>query len=239
MTLYELRYINDEGTYETAMITARKDLALKVLIKEAVKPHLFKKWFVRIWDDGICVTNMCRASHFLEECHDSYTTYLRLLQDSNEPITDFKGSMYQFLSNFSKYSVNIDGLTYPTSENAYQALKCHDMEVRRQFTTLSPEAAMILGRAIVPWTHISDTQRVENMRRVLLDKFRPGRLCWLKLMATRDRQLSEVNTWGDKFFGVCDGEGEDQLGKILMDIRSSYQQKGYNERGYKGAIEED
>lgn len=77
------------------------------------------------------------------------------------------------------------------------------------------------------------------MRRVLFNKFRPGRLCWLKLMATRDRQLSEVNTWGDKLFGVCDGEGEDQLGNILMSIRSSHQKEGYNAYGYKGEIEEN
>lgn len=240
MTIYELRYINDGGQYETDLLTERRDLALKALMNVALTPRLLKKWFVQIWDSGKPgAIDMCPAQHFLAVHYDPYSTYLRLLEERDKPITNFTGPVYQFLSNFSKYSVNIEGLTYPTSENAYQALKCHDPQVRKQFTTLSPEAAMILGRAIVPWTHISDDQRVENMRRVLLDKFRPGRLCWLKLMATRDRHLSEVNTWGDKLFGMCDGEGENQLGKILMDIRSSYQQEGYNEYGYKGSPEED
>lgn len=241
MTIYELRYVNDMGSYETDSITCSVENAVKRLTDIAVNPRFLKRWFVRMWDeDRMCQLDMCRASSFLAAHYDPYSTYVRLLGDNSDtPITDFSGPLYRFLGNFSKYSVTIEDLTYPTAENAYQALKCHDMEVRKQFTTLSPEAAMILGRAIVSWSHISDEQRLENMKRVLFDKFRPGRLCWLKLMATRGRQLSEVNTWGDRFFGVCDGEGEDHLGKILMKIRSSYQEEGYNAYGYKGEIEED
>lgn len=31
---------------------------------------------------------------------------------------------------------------------------------------------------------------------------------------------NEGNTWGDKFWGVCDGEGENHLGKLLMEVRA-------------------
>lgn len=204
MTIYELRYVNDMGSYETDSLTCSVKNAVKRLTAIAVNPKFFKRWFVRIWDgDSMCQADMCRASAFLVAHCDPYATYVRLLEDNSDaPITDFSGPLYRFLGNFSKYSITIDDLTYPTSENAYQALKCHDTEVRKQFTTLSPEAAMILGRAIVPWTHISDAQRVKNMERVLSEKFRPGRLCWLKLMATRGRQLSEVNTWDDILFRI-------------------------------------
>jgi len=33
--------------------------------------------------------------------------------------------------------------------------------------------------------------------------------------------LEETNTWGDKYWGVCNGEGENQLGKLLMKIREN------------------
>lgn len=164
MTIYELRYVNDMGSYETDSVTCSVENVVKRLMAIAGNPRLFKRWFVRIWyGNNMCQTDMCRASAFLVAHHDPYATYVRLLDDNSDaPITDFSGPMYRFLGNFSKYSVTIDGLTYPTSENAYQALKYHDKEVRKQFTTLSPEAAMILGRAIVPWTHISDEQRLKT-----------------------------------------------------------------------------
>jgi predicted NAD-dependent protein-ADP-ribosyltransferase YbiA (DUF1768 family) len=40
------------------------------------------------------------------------------------------------------------------------------------------------------------------------------------LLLTGDCELVEGNTWGDKFWGVCDGEGENHLGKLLMKIRA-------------------
>lgn len=40
-----------------------------------------------------------------------------------------------------------------------------------------------------------------------------------KLLATRDRMLIEGNDWGDTFWGMVDGEGENNLGKILMRVR--------------------
>ena len=33
--------------------------------------------------------------------------------------------------------------------------------------------------------------------------------------------ISEENTWGDTFWGICEGKGENNLGKILMEVRDS------------------
>lgn len=38
-----------------------------------------------------------------------------------------------------------------------------------------------------------------------------------QLLATDERVLEETNGWGDRFWGVVDGEGGDVLGKVLMD----------------------
>ena len=40
-----------------------------------------------------------------------------------------------------------------------------------------------------------------------------------RLLDTGDRELIEGNTWGDRFWGVCRGEGENKLGRILMRVR--------------------
>jgi len=39
------------------------------------------------------------------------------------------------------------------------------------------------------------------------------------LIATGDSYLEETNTWNDQFWGVCDGEGKNMLGKFLMKVR--------------------
>ena len=41
----------------------------------------------------------------------------------------------------------------------------------------------------------------------------------LALIATGDSILIEGNTWGDQFWGQVSGNGKNQLGLILMDIR--------------------
>lgn len=40
-----------------------------------------------------------------------------------------------------------------------------------------------------------------------------------RLLATDNAELVEGNYWGDRFWGVCKGEGENHLGKILMRVR--------------------
>ena len=40
-----------------------------------------------------------------------------------------------------------------------------------------------------------------------------------KLLDTGDQELIEGNYWNDTFWGVCEGKGQNHLGKILMQIR--------------------
>ena len=50
-----------------------------------------------------------------------------------------------------------------------------------------------------------------------------------KLLRTGDAELIEGNWWGDQFWGVSKGYGENHLGKILMKVRDDFK----NESGYK------
>lgn len=56
------------------------------------------------------------------------------------------------------------------------------------------------------------------MKDLVFQKFKNEELK-IKLLQTGNEELIEGNTWGDKFWGICNGVGENNLGKILMEIR--------------------
>jgi predicted NAD-dependent protein-ADP-ribosyltransferase YbiA (DUF1768 family) len=56
------------------------------------------------------------------------------------------------------------------------------------------------------------------MRQVLVRKFSHPELR-AALLSTGDALLVEGNHWGDIFWGVCRGEGENWLGRLLMALR--------------------
>ena len=61
------------------------------------------------------------------------------------------------------------------------------------------------------------------MRQILAKKFTPTNELGQRLIATGDAELIEGNTWGDTIWGVCDGKGDNMLGKILMERRAHLQ----------------
>lgn len=138
------------------------------------------------------------------------------------PITSFRGP-YRFLSNFAPVNVrlHVGGYLefYPSVEHAYQAAKCLDLDERRKIRLApSPGAAKKLGKLVLlrpDW----ETVKIGIMLDLLTQKFsqEPFRT---KLIATGDAQLVESNTWGDIYWGVCNGKGENVLGRLLMRVRS-------------------
>lgn len=67
--------------------------------------------------------------------------------------------------------------------------------------------------------------RVFQMRRWVSEKFLQDNLLARKLCDTGDAHLVEGNSWGDTFWGVdnATGEGENRLGRILMEVRADLQ----------------
>ena len=45
------------------------------------------------------------------------------------------------------------------------------------------------------------------------------------LLSTGDQELVEGNTWNDTYWGICRGEGQNNLGKILMKVRMELRQQ--------------
>lgn len=129
---------------------------------------------------------------------------------------------YAFLSNFSPSVVTFEGHKYPSVEHAYQAAKTLDPKSRKVFqvpTTLTAGQAKRLGRTLdlrENWENI----KVGIMYQLLVDKFSDTNLR-LKLQATGTEELVEGNDWGDTFWGVCEGVGENYLGRCLEKVRST------------------
>lgn len=125
---------------------------------------------------------------------------------------------YFFLSNFYEVPVEYDGLKYGSSESAFQAQKCEFPAKRVEFQNLNPSKSKALGRKV---TLREDWDEVKNrvMLEIVRNKFKQNPELKEKLIATGDAYLEEGNWWGDKTWGVCNGVGENRLGKILMKVR--------------------
>lgn len=132
-------------------------------------------------------------------------------------IIDSFSDEYDFLSNFYPCNITYNGLTYLSTEAAFQAQKSIDEKVRKEFTTLNPSQAKKQGRKVIlrkDWEQIKDLVMYE----ICKIKFSIPELKE-KLLSIHDAELIEGNTWNDRYWGVCNGFGKNQLGKILMQIR--------------------
>ena len=137
-------------------------------------------------------------------------------------IDSFDGE-FAFLSNFYEQPNLITdemNIAYPTVEHYFQAAKTLDKNERKRISILdTPGKAKRAGRRV---TLRSDWEEVktEVMRRALMKKFSDP-LMREKLLETGNAELVEGNYWGDTCWGVCNGVGENRLGKLLIGIRES------------------
>lgn len=135
---------------------------------------------------------------------------------------------WAFLSNFYESEIEYEGIWYPTNEHFFQAMKTLDLDERRAIAGApTPGQAKRMGRraALRPdWEEV----KVDVMREGLFRKFADEQLAdWL--LETGNQYLEEGNWWGDRTWGVCNGEGQNLLGKLLMEVREAIRE----ERGIK------
>lgn len=134
---------------------------------------------------------------------------------------------YRFLSNAISSVVFLDGVQYPSVENAYKAWRWKK-EDRKYFETHSPIEAIAYNRENTPngpseeeW----EAKKAEVMEFLLRQKFDKNLNPSLhdKLKSTGSKYLEETNWWGDIFWGVDEyGNGENNLGKTLMRVREEF-----------------
>jgi ribA/ribD-fused uncharacterized protein len=113
----------------------------------------------------------------------------------------------------------LDGVSYPSVENAYQAAKTLDLGKRELFYNVTPVDAKKLGKQLIlreDWENI----KINIMKDLIKQKFKNEELKKL-LIETNNVVLTEGNNWHDIFWGKCyckkhNREGENHLGKIIM-----------------------
>ncbi|KKL19333.1 hypothetical protein LCGC14_2466550 [marine sediment metagenome] len=137
-------------------------------------------------------------------------------------IDRFDGT-YRFLSNFYVLPKPIthDGIIYPTTEHAFVAAKTLDFKKRFEISKIpATEAgkAKRVGRTLVlrpEW----EKAKTRIMYELVLLKFVLNQDLRWKLLDTYPSRLVEGNTWGDTYWGVCQGVGQNKLGSILEIVR--------------------
>jgi hypothetical protein len=133
-------------------------------------------------------------------------------------ITSFDGDN-RFLSNFWPCLVHLDGMSFHYVENAFVAAKTTLYSERLAIQNMTPCKAKAFGRRLKLREGWND-MRLEVMEALVTEKFQEVCLAGM-LRATGDQQLIEGNTWNDTFWGMCDGKGENHLGRILMRVRDN------------------
>jgi hypothetical protein len=147
-------------------------------------------------------------------------------KEKSDKIDSFTGS-YRWLSNFHPVEVKLDGVTYSSTEHAYQAAKTLNLTERRKVREAGkPGEAKKLGMKVnlrVDWEEI----KLGIMEDLVRQKFQYPDLK-KALLGTGDSELVEGNTWGDVFYGVCKGKGQNHLGRILMRVREELKKSNDN-----------
>lgn len=126
---------------------------------------------------------------------------------------------FRFLSNFWPCKIEFDGYTYNSVEHAFQAAKTLNKDERAKVRlAYTPAAAKAAGQKV---TIRSDWETVKDkyMTDFVLQKFTGDEYLGRKLIEIGNRHLEETNWWNDTYWGVCNGEGKNRLGEILMKVQ--------------------
>ena len=155
---------------------------------------------------------------------------MRYYENERECIDLFREE-YEFLSNFYPALMEFEGIEFYNAEAAYQAQKCRNKEERLHFSRMYADAAKRQGRKAEcreDWKEV----RIPVMRAVVRAKFDQNPVLARRLLETGEKPLKEGNYWGDLFWGINlhTGEGENHLGKILMELRDTYKKEGLPEK---------
>jgi hypothetical protein len=130
---------------------------------------------------------------------------------------------YRFLSNFYYSKILYEGIEYPSVEHAFQAAKTLDKELRLFMSKMkSCNDVKGYGRKVdlrEDWEQV----KLQVMYDLVKIKFTSNNYLKQKLIETENEELIEGNYWNDFYWGICNGKGENHLGKILMKVRKELQ----------------
>lgn len=153
----------------------------------------------------------------------------------DDPILFYPKEFYP-LCNFSAFTVVMDGITYPTSEHAYQAqryIRSGDKDIVRFIRKASSahEAFQIAQEnkhlALPSWQGV----KFDVMKEILFLKVNQHPYVMQKLLETGDRIIIE-DSWRDDVWGWGPNkDGQNHLGRLWMEIREELRQEKEEEDG--------
>lgn len=135
---------------------------------------------------------------------------------------------YGAFSNLYKRPVEFEGVTYPTSEHAYQAGKALKPAVRKWIINApTPALAAMAAHGLYVWDVVPNWAQIkfDRMRAVLRAKFDQHADLRELLLSTGEARLVEVGTVNNavnRLWGEVNGKGENMLGIMLMELRAMY-----------------
>lgn len=118
------------------------------------------------------------------------------------------------------------GMDFWTTENFYQAMKIgkENVELRQEFALKSPFKAKTgirkVDKSLLEADYDDPERKIAAMKYALRYKF-THETSWGHKLIAYNKEIIEWNNWGDVFWGksIFTGEGENHLGRILMEIR--------------------
>jgi len=148
-------------------------------------------------------------------------------------IDKFEGR-WRFLSNFYACRIEHQGITYPSVEHFYVAMKVNDQQLidgryytpgdfREMIARISNPGSVKRIGSKVKLRSNWDEKKLDIMNWAVRQKFKDESLAQM-LLSTDGQELIEGTYWHDKFWGICtcakcSNKGENHLGKILMQVR--------------------
>ena len=139
-----------------------------------------------------------------------------------------------WMGNMAPYPIKFDGKVWRTSEALFQSMRFDDDSVKEIIRgEKSPMGAKMKAKknrdqmVVVPMSELD----VENMRKCVKMKFDAHPQLKRQLMNTKDSFIYEDignrngerhKFWGAKKLSESEGDGNNMMGKILMDLREEY-----------------
>jgi ribA/ribD-fused uncharacterized protein len=166
----------------------------------------------------------------------------KVISDSELPVL-FHGAgedkgPYKYLDNQAEYPIQIESKQYPTVEHYFQSMKAAefgDQEILDKIAkTPSGKAVKALGKKVKNFIKEQwDARRIEIMARGVRAKFVQHPELQKQLLETGEKQIGEADA-RNTFWGIGTSaatelskdptkwKGQNQLGKILMNLRSEF-----------------
>ena len=138
---------------------------------------------------------------------------------------------YGVFSNLYRREVVYEGLTFQTSEHAYQAGKARKENVRDWLMAApSPGLLAMAAHGLYVWDVHPDWSKIKfnRMKEILYAKYTQHNDLKELLLSTGNKRLVEVATVDNavnRLWGEVNGKGQNKLGELLMEVRAQIRQE--------------